>query len=349
MLAFAIDYDQVTEDSVREFGAVPVSYNLNRTGTNPLQDLMATVELARLFRRHRVDTVFCYFLKPVIYGSWAAILAGVRHRYSLLPGLGIVFSADQRERTLYWKFVQAIVSVQLRVALYFSHRLFLYNVDDKRVIESLRGTDSGKIVLVAGTGVDLTLYMPTPPVVEPITFLMVARLLVQKGVRDFVEAAKVVKENHPAVQFVLVGGTDSNPLSVSVDEVRSWVDQGIVEWPGHVNDVRPWLETASVFVLPSYYREGVPRSSQEALAAALPVITTDSVGCRETVDDGRNGYLVPPRQPKVLAACMERFVNEPGLISRMGEESRRLAERRFDVNVINDTLVEAMGIASLTP
>jgi glycosyltransferase involved in cell wall biosynthesis len=167
-------------------------------------------------------------------------------------------------------------------------------------------------------------------------------MLRDKGVVEFVEAARQVKVAHPELVFRLIGGLDSNPAAIGEEEIAGWVREGIVEWVGHV-PVRPWLERTSVFVLPSY-REGVPRSTQEAMAMARPVITTDVPGCRETVVDGRNGYLVPARDSGALAAAMLRFVANPALVNQMGPESRRMAEQRFDAAALNAKTIAAMRL-----
>lgn len=157
-------------------------------------------------------------------------------------------------------------------------------------------------------------------------------------------AARRVKARHPMTRFILLGGLDPNPGGLSSDEVESWVKEGVIEWPGHVA-VKPWLAEASVYVLPSYYREGVPRSTQEAMAMGRPVITTDAPGCRDTVIEGKNGFLVPKRDVDALVVAMERFIDNPELIEVMGQSSRRLAEERFDAHKINLRLMELMGIA----
>jgi lipopolysaccharide/colanic/teichoic acid biosynthesis glycosyltransferase len=183
--------------------------------------------------------------------------------------------------------------------------------------------------LLGGIGVPLEEWPPAPPHLEPLTFTLIARLLREKGVREFAEAARRVKARHPGVRFLLIGPLDTNPGAIPEAEVRSWVEEGILEWIPWTEDVRPYLRETSVYVLPSY-REGVPRSTQEAMAMARPVITTDAPGCRETVIPGVNGFLVPPRDPEALAQAMMKFLEEPHLVERMGKESRRLAEERFD-------------------
>jgi glycosyltransferase involved in cell wall biosynthesis len=172
---------------------------------------------------------------------------------------------------------------------------------------------------------------------------MAARLLREKGIVEYARAAMIIKEKHPDTRFILLGGLDTNPGGLSRDEVEQWAEKGTPEWPGQVSDVCRWLAQTSVYVLPSY-REGVPRSTQEAMAMARPVITTDAPGCRETVIDGKNGFLVPVRDADALAAAMERFIMQPDLIEMMGQVSRKIAEERFDVRKINQVILREMDI-----
>jgi glycosyltransferase involved in cell wall biosynthesis len=195
---------------------------------------------------------------------------------------------------------------------------------------------------LGGIGVDLADWPLAPPVTQPVTFLLAARLLREKGIFEYAEAARKVKSLHPDVRFVLLGGLDPNPGGLDQADVETWVKEGLLEWPGHVA-VKPWLTQTSVFVLPSY-REGVPRSTQEAMAMGRAVITTNAPGCRETVDEGTNGFLVPVRDVPALTEAMLRFVEDPTLIATMGKESRRLAEKRFDVHAINARLLKILGV-----
>ena len=197
---------------------------------------------------------------------------------------------------------------------------------------------------IDGIGLDLEYYVPAPPVLAPVTFILVARMLWEKGVLDYIEAIRVVRKRHPAARFILVGGVDLNPDSISESELLGWVAEGLVEWAGTVSDVRPWLAQASVFVLPSFYREGIPRSSQEAMAMARPVITTDWTGCRETVEHGINGFLIPAKNPAALTAAMEKFLECPALIESMGQAGRSIAERRFNVHHINAKILDTFGL-----
>ncbi|WP_245563406.1 glycosyltransferase family 4 protein [Thermus antranikianii] len=217
------------------------------------------------------------------------------------------------------------------------------NPDDLNEFVSQGLVRKEKAVLLGGIGVPLEEWPPAPPHLEPVTFTLIARLLREKGVREFAEAARRIKGNYPEVRFLLIGPLDTNPGAIRESEVRSWVEEGLLEWVPWTEDVRPYLRQTSVYVLPSY-REGVPRSTQEAMAMARPVITTDAPGCRETVVPGVNGFLVPPRDAQVLAEAMERFIHEPDLIVRMGQESRRLAEERFDARKVNERFLKELGI-----
>lgn len=341
--ALAPDYDDETRAAVRALGADPVDISLERTGLRPARDMADMVRLAATLRRLRPDLVFGYFIKPVIYGTLAARLAGIRRRYALVAGLGYVFTPDGSRDTAKRRALRTVASALYRAAFRLCDRVFLQNGDD---LEELCGRNllpRDKAVLVSGSGVDLARFQPGPPVVAPVTFVLVARLLREKGIVEYVEAARRIRASGSDARFLLVGDVDSNPGGLKHEEVEQWVTQGVIEWPGQVPDVRPWLAQSSVFVLPSY-REGKPRSTQEAMAMALPVVTSDAPGCRDTVEEGVTGFKVPIRDDRALEAAMRRFIDDPGLIARMGQAGRALAERVFDVHRINDVMLSAMGL-----
>jgi glycosyltransferase involved in cell wall biosynthesis len=341
--ALAPDFDEKTRAAVRAIGAEPVDISLERTGMRPLRDLRDTIRLARRLRQLKPDIAFCYFAKPVIYGSLAAWAAGVKRRYALVAGLGFVFAQDDaasRKRALLRRAVGRLYQMAFRVC----RKVFFQNEDDISHFVSAGLIDRRKVVRLAGTGVDLTRFAPAAPQLKPIRFLLMARLLREKGIGEFAQAAAMVRRTHPQAEFVLAGGLDPNPGGVSEAQIRQWFGGDGLRWIGHVDDVVPVIAECSVYVLPSYYREGVPRSIQEAMAMARPVVTTDSVGCRDTVEQGRNGFLVPVRQAEALAAAMMRFVADPSLIETMGRESRILAEQRFNAREINAKILESMEI-----
>lgn len=342
VVALAPDYTPELRSQVQELGAQTLDYSLDRAGTNPVRDVVDMLRLARILRHMRPQVTLGYFAKPVIFGTVAAWLARVPLRIAMIEGLGYAFMHDETAQSIARKSLRRIVTGLYRFALGKAERVILLNQDDIGDLCAAGVLDASKVILVRGIGVDLDAFRPAPAVTEPVTFVLVARLLREKGVYDFVEAARLVRASAPDARFVLVGGKDANPGSVSNEQLAAWQAEGVIHWTGSVPDVRPYLATASVFVLPSYYREGVPRSTQEAMAMGRPVITTDAPGCRETVDEGVNGFLVPVRCPAALAQAMQRFIAQPSLIATMGAASRRMAEERFDVRRLNRQMLAAL-------
>lgn len=340
--ALAPDFDEKTSAHVRALGAEPVSISLSRTGLNPIRDAADVARLRRVLAVLTPDTVLSFAIKPVIFGTLAARLARMPNRYALIAGLGYAFGEDAR-KTPKSAAIHYAARGLYRLALSQAEKVFMQNPDDADDFVSLGIVPRSKIVVVNGTGVDLSDWPLLPPVTAPPTFVLAARLLAEKGILDYVAAARIVKARYPTARFILLGGLDSNPNGIARAEVEQWVTEGVIEWHGHV-PVRPWLAQASVFVLPSYYREGVPRSIQEAMASGRPIITTDAPGCRETVTEGVNGYFIAPRDPQGLALAMRKFIDEPDRIVSMGNESRKLVEKRFDIRDVNRTMIETMGL-----
>lgn len=341
--ALAPDYDDATREAVKSLGAIPVDSPMSRTGMNPLLDIIDLLRLSILLRSLRLNISLAYFIKPVIYGTLAARLAGVPKRFALIEGAGYVF-ADEKILSTSRRLLRTIVTWLYRLGLSQAERVFMLNIDDKKLFTEERMVAAEKVQLLDGIGLDLERFHLVKPVVQPLCFIFFGRLLREKGVYEYIDAARKVKALHPETRFLLLGGIDVNPSSVTDAEIHSWVAEGLIEYPGQAPDVRIWIAQASVFVLPSYYREGLPRSTQEAMAMGRPVITTDWVGCRETVEDGVNGFMVRVRDSGALARAMLTFVEQPDLIVSMGAESRRIAEKRFDVHKINAKFLESMGV-----
>lgn len=329
------------QEKVRELGAEYVSYPLQRTGLNPWRDLTTLRHLVGLMKRYRPDLVFSYAVKPVIYGSLAARRAGVKRVYSLFTGLGFAFTAATGNRKQ--RLVQALVQFLFRIALRNNRGLFFQNPDDRDLLQRLGLVSPGQAVLVNGSGVNLAKYAAGPPPDQRVIFLLIARLLQDKGIREFVEAARRVKSKYPDAGFNVVGPFDSNPSAINEQEMDRWVKEGVITYQGEVEDVRPFIEQSSVYVLPSY-REGTPRTILEAMAMGRPIITTDAPGCRETVQPGVNGFLVPVKDSQALAKAMQRFVEDPDLIRAMGKRSRHMAEDKYDVFKVNEVMLRTMGL-----
>lgn len=325
---------------LREMGARPEQIPMRRAGTSPAGDLVYMLRLWRLMRRERPSYFLGYTIKPVIYGTLAAWLAGVPRRISLVTGLGYAFTAERSGPLV------GLVRFLYRIALARSHMVIFQNPDDLALFKELGVLKEGRPAMVVnGSGIDVSKFRPTPPPVAPLTFLMIARLIGDKGVREYVEAARLVKARHPAARFQLAGWIDDNPGAISARELRQWQSDGTIEFLGRLEDVRPALGGCTVYVLPSY-REGTPRTVLEAMAMGRAIITTDVPGCRQTTSDGDNGFLVPAQSITRLAETMLRFVDRPGLALEMGTRSRHVAERKYDIQKVNAAMLQGMGFAA---
>lgn len=316
---------------------------MSRTGTNPLADLRTALTLWRLMRLIAPSMMLAYTIKPVIYGTLAAWLAGVPQRFALITGLGYSFqSSGLRSHLL------AMVQTLYGFALVRAQRVFFQNPDDLKLFQE-RGIlqPHTSVCLVNGSGVDLNSFavrpLPAAALAGLVRFLFIGRLLGDKGVREYAQAARLLKRNHPHAKCVIVGWIDSHPDAISLTELDGWVADGSIEFLGRLADVRPAIEACSVYVLPSY-REGTPRTVLEAMAMGRAIVTTDAPGCRETVVHGHNGFLVPVQDADALAKAMRRFIEEPTLQTIMGTRSRQMAEDKYDVNKVNAVILAGMGL-----
>ena len=313
-------------------------FYVNRTGTNPLQDLRTIQSLQRLYEEEEPDKVFTYHAKGNIYGLIAAHQAGIAEAYGLVAGLGSIF----RDNPDKFNPIRWIMAREYRMALRHSKAVFFQNNDDRSLFSQKGIVDFDKTVIVNGSGVDLERFSYAPPP-SSISFLFVGRLIKDKGIREYIEAAKLVRAKHPEVRFDIVGDVDGNPTSLRADEISSFKEDGAVSFCGPQNDVVPFYRNSAVFVLPSYH-EGTPRSALEALSTGRPVILTDAPGCRDVVADGVNGFMVPVKNPEALADAMTKFIETPSLVESMGKASRAIAEEKYDVDKVNDVICTTMGL-----
>ena len=325
---------------VEQLGIDIHPFAMGRTGVSPLQDLRTTASLVQLMRRVQPRAVFGYTVKPVVYGGIAARLARVPRIYSMITGLGHAYTTENRRTHI----LRALISRLYRVGIGCADRVFFQNPDDlQEFVERGIVRDPSKVVRINGSGVDTDAFARAPlPDGDPV-FLFIGRLLTEKGISEFVAAARSVRARWPQARFVAVGPHDpSLPHALPEEQLAEWQDEGVVEFVGGVRDVQPWLAACSVFVLPSY-REGTPRSVLEAMSVGRAIITSDAPGCRETVEDGVNGFLVPPREVEPLSVAMRHFLEEPELVEQMATESRRIAEEKYDVRKVNEVILKAMG------
>ena len=343
--AFTSEYSKEELELIASLGAVPITYELNRGGINPLADIKATYELSKKIKEIAPDIVFSYFSKPVIFGTLAAKLAKVPKIIGMLEGLGYTFTEQPNHASKKTQFIKKVQIYLYKLALPQLDKIIFLNPDDPKDLLDEYSIKVKQVEVLGGIGLNLKDYSYTSTYPSQPTFIFVARLLAEKGIHDYIAAAKIVKSKYADAKFVVLGSIDKEALGALTEaDLKQFIEANIVEYPGHVNNVSEWIADSSVFVLPSYYREGVPRSTQEAMAIGRAVITTDVPGCRETVVDGVNGFLVEKWNPQALAEKMIYFIEHPEQIAIMGDESYKIAQDKFDTDKVNKRLLDILGL-----
>ncbi|MBK1644912.1 glycosyltransferase family 1 protein [Thiocapsa imhoffii] len=318
-------------DTIRAAGLDLIDLAVSRQGMNPVRELMSLVRVMKSLRRVRPDLLHNIAQKPVLYGTFAARLNGVGAVVNGVAGMGYLFGSDKlRDRV-----VRALLGGAYRALLTAPWvRVLVQNPDDQRQLERLIGIQP---LLIPGSGVDVSAFTPVNAPPGPVVVMLASRMLWDKGVGELVAAARVLKERGSSARFVLVGRPDpGNPASVTATTLEAWHREGCIEWWGYQSDMPAVLAQAHIACLPSYYREGLPKFLLEAAAAGLPLVTTDATGCREAVEPGGNGFLVPIRDTRALVTALEQLIADADLRRRFGLRSRLLALERFDAVRIHD-------------
>ena len=329
-------------EEISNLGVKYISIPIERDRMNFINDLGLIFKLRKIIKVEKPEYIFAYTVKPIIYSALAGKVYKEIEFYFMISGLGFAFTGESVKQ----KLIRLIITFLYRIALKRSRVIFFQNQDDLEVFHNLQIMPRDKkAVVINGSGVDtgyyyFSEYQPR----QEVSFLLIARLINSKGIKNYVEAARMVKEKHHHAIFHLIGHMNDSPDAIVQNDLDAWQAEGVIDYLGYQADVRPSIMAAAVYVLPSY-REGMPRSVLEAMSMGRPVITTDVPGCRETVIEGVNGYLVPVKNSAALAEAMERFILEPGLINTMGLASRKIAETKFDVHTVNKTILAAMGIS----
>ncbi|WP_432714755.1 glycosyltransferase family 4 protein [Pedobacter sp.] len=316
--------------------------NLNTSNVSIFADLKYVYHLYQIIRKTQPDVFFPYAFKPVIYGSMIANLLKVGCITPMLTGLGYNYLESESNRTLVQNLTRLLLKISLRAN--DRMRIILQNKDDyTTLIRANTITKKNKTYIVNGSGVDLSHYNYSPPDYKNITFLMIARLINAKGINEYYKAAKFIKSTYPHVKFDLIGPYDDNIDAISKELFVKISSDGTLNYLGLIPDVRQHITRSSVVVLPSYYGEGVPRSILEAMAMGRAIITSDSVGCKETINphqDGVNGFLIPIKNVDELAAKMEYYILHPEDIIKFGLNGRKYAKEKFDVNKVNKQMLQ---------
>ncbi len=332
----------LTEDFIAEFkdkfSQVNIlSIEMSLHGINPLKDFNTMIKIKKIFKEEQPDILLSYTIKPVIYGAIAASWARVPHVFAMITGLGTTFQPRNfKDRLIY-----RLVRILYRSGLKQSQKVFFQNPDDKKLFENLNLVQPRKTLQINGSGVDLEEFnMNQLP--QKLSFIFIGRLLVEKGVQEFIQAAQKIHSKYPAVTFRVIGDVFSgHPRSISQDDLNVLKSESYFDFVGHVSDVRHYIQQSTIMVLPSY-QEGTPRAVLEAMAMGRPIITTDAPGCRETVIDGVNGFLVPVKNVGALVEKMEYFIQNQGKCAKMGLASRKLAEEKFDVHQVNKVIINTI-------
>lgn len=325
-----------------EISEIPMA----RNAISPRSDLRMLFDLRRTLRSLAPDAVITMRIKPTVYGLLAAAAAGVHHRFVLVTGLGYAFT-EQRGQWRWW-ITNRIVRSLYRLSMRYATAVAFQNPDDERDFRQWRilGAKVPSTV-VGGSGVDVEHYAMTS-LPNRAGCLFAGRLLKDKGIAEFIGAARIVRAALPAAEFLVLGPAETNPAAFPIGDVQAAVREGHISYHGEVKDVRPYIAACQIFVLPSYYREGTPRSTLEAMSMGRAVVTTDVPGCRETVDHGVNGLLIPPRDVRKLADAILELLRDPQRAANMGERGRRLVEQRFEVGKVTGAMLAFYGDAALS-
>lgn len=336
--------NQISVDKILELGARFVEIPNNKNGVNPFTDLRYKKQLQKLFEKEKPDVILCYTSKPVIYGTLAAKKTEKKigkkiHVVSMITGVGYAFTAN----TLKAKLIRFIMSIMYKKSLKKADKVVFQNEDDKIQFEKLKLVKENKTGVVNGSGVNTEKFF-WAEYPEKLTFFMLARVMYSKGIREYLQACKIVKKQFPHVRCMLLGACEGIQDSLSKEDLEPFIQEGVIEYFGETDNVADYYKQCSVYVLPSY-REGTPRTVLEASSMGRAIITTDAPGCRGTVIDGKTGFLVPVKDGNALAEKMLEFIKNPELVEIMGKASAEYCREKYDVEKVNVAMCEFLNIA----
>jgi glycosyltransferase involved in cell wall biosynthesis len=338
VIALGSEPEEVWKKRFKEHNIDYRQIYVERNGVNPLKDLKTLRSLISFMKKERPEKIFAYQAKTVVYGSIAAKLNGISEVYPLIAGLGSIFRGNGLKNNI----VKTIMKIEYWAACQFSKKVFFQNQDDKNEFIHNGLVKDKKTVIINGSGVNLEKFKPTPLPQEP-AFLFIGRLIKDKGIMEYLEACKELKAKYPQVRCLLVGPFDSNPSALKPEELTSYVESGIIEYFGEQSDVRPFISQCSTYLLPSYH-EGTPKTVLEAMAMGRAIITSDAPGCRETVIEGLNGYLVKVKDIQGLISKMEYLIYNQDICKNMGEESLKIAREKYNVKAVNQSIMKEMEL-----
>lgn len=325
-----VSEDTGVSDKIREAGLQTINLPINKAGTNIKDEIKTFFFLYKLFRREKPDIVHLVGLKTMLWGSLACRLAGVKAMVSAVCGLGVLFDEEHAHSFMTRSIlkVMRVTHKKKRLAVIFQ------NNDDKAIFLNAKIMKEEQCAFTNGSGINLQNYDYTPePTNGLIKIIFTARMVEDKGTLVLIDAAKKLEAEYKGkVQFLLCGGLDTNPNGITKEMLESRCDGEYVQWLGHRKDVLDLLKQSHIMAFPSWYREGLPKSVIEAEAIGRPIVTTDSVGCRDTVVDGKNGFMIPIKDSDALATALKKLIDNPELRQTMGKNAREFAVNKFDIN-----------------
>lgn len=338
VIALGPENEEVWGRQFKDNGIEYRQFFVERNGINPFKDFKTCKDLYSFMRKEKPDKVFTYQAKTVIYGSLAAKFNGIKEVYPLIAGLGSVFRGNGLRNKIFKK----IMKIEYKVACNASKKIFFQNHDDVQEFINNRLVDVGKTIIINGSGVNIEKFAPRPLPEKP-AFLFIGRLIKDKGLIEYLEACRKIKDKYPYVRCMLVGPYDSNPSAVKPQELEKYITNEVIEYFGEQSDVRNFISNCTAYVLPSYH-EGTPKTVIEAMAMGRAIITSNAPGCRETVKDGENGYLVAVKDINGIAEKMEFLILNPNVCVRMGNKSLNIAKEKYDVKIVNQSIMKTMGL-----
>lgn len=338
VVAIANEKQDKWESAFKEVGIRYRSVDLSRNGTNPFNDLKTLKSIKEVLAEEKPDKIFAFQAKTVIYGIIAAKQLGIKEVYPLIAGVGSVYLNNDFKT----KVIRTILNTEYRYALSKVDTIFFQNQDDVNTFKENGLINNQNIVYLNGSGVNLQKF-EKEELPEQFGLLFIGRLIKDKGITEYLNACEILKKKYNDIKCMVVGPYDSNPSAIKKEELQRYIDEGIIEYYGEQSDVRPYLKQCSVFVLPSY-AEGTPKTVLEAMAVSRAIVTCDTRGCKETVENGVNGYLVKVKSVDEIVEAVEKLYLDRNLLKQMAQASRKMAEEKFDVNIINETICSTMNL-----
>lgn len=331
--------ESVWIDKFKDFGIKYRSIPVSRNGLNVIGDLKTFIAIKKIIQEEKPDKIFTYQAKTIVYGILASHLVDNSiSNYPLVAGLGSIFRGTGFKSMI----VRSILSIQYKLAFKYSTKVIFQNSDDKKELLRRGLLKETQVAIINGSGVNLEKFT-VQPLPDKKAILFIGRLIRDKGVGEYLELVKRIKYNYPKVRCLLVGPYDSNPSAIKPDDLQPLIDANIIEYFGEQADVRPYFKECTVYVLPSYH-EGTPKTVLEAMATGRPIVTSDAPGCRETVIDGVNGYLVPIKNVDSLFNAVKQVLDDSNLTEKFAQEGRRIVEEKYDVRKVNTSIMKIMNL-----